>query len=58
VRLAGGAGLAAAEGSAGARVTGRLGREGEREVWARGRERGVWAGNGPDEGGVFSFFFF
>jgi hypothetical protein len=48
VRLAGGARLAAVEGSAGARVMGRLDRERE----------GVWAGNGPAEGGsVFLFSF-
>jgi hypothetical protein len=55
VRLAGGTGLAAAEGSAGARAMGRLGREGEREARARGRERGF----GPEtaQPGVVCFPF-
>jgi hypothetical protein len=58
VRLTGGAVLAAAEGSAGERAMGRLGREGEKEARARGREVGVWVGNDPSKGGVFSFFLF
>jgi hypothetical protein len=57
VRLAGGAGLAAAKGSMGAWKLGRLGCEGggKRKAGARARER-VWARNGLAEGGfLFSF---
>jgi hypothetical protein len=57
VRLTGGVGLAAAKGSAGTRAMGRLGREGEREARARGREGGLGRKR-PIRGGVFSFFSF
>jgi hypothetical protein len=49
------AGSGRGEGSADARAMGRLGREGG-NAGARERE-GVWAGNGPAEGGVFPFSF-
>jgi hypothetical protein len=49
------AGSGKGEGSAGAREMGRLGHEGG-SAGARERE-GVWAGNGPAEGGFFLFLF-
>jgi hypothetical protein len=58
VRLAGGARLAAVEGSAGARVMGRLDREGEREARGRAGERGGLGRKRPSRGGeCFPFFF-
>jgi hypothetical protein len=57
VRLAGGAGLAAAEGSAGARAMGRLGHEGERVARACGRERGFGPETAQPGGFVFLFLF-
>jgi hypothetical protein len=59
VRLTGGAKLAVAEGSAGARAMGHLGREGGKESASEREE--VWAGSGPAEGGFpfsFSIFYF
>ena len=59
VRLTGGAELAAAEGR-GARARGRwaawAARGAKESAGTRERE-GVWAGNGPAEGGVFPFSF-
>jgi hypothetical protein len=57
VWLAGGAGLAAAEGSAGTRAMGHLGHEGEREVRARGRERGFGPKTAQPRGESFPFCF-
>jgi hypothetical protein len=50
------AGSGKGEGSAGAREMGRLGHEGG-SAGARERE-GVWAGNGPAEGGFLFLFLF
>jgi hypothetical protein len=48
------AGSGRGEGSAGAWAMGRLGREGGE--CGRARERGVWAKNGPAEGGFLFLF--
>jgi hypothetical protein len=59
----GGVGLAATEGSAGARAMGRLGHEGEKEARACGRERGFGPETAQPRGGEcfpfsFSNFYF